>query len=71
MSARPAPTAEGENLVAVFTGELAAAGLRAWPSTIGGARAFCARYTSPERFAPPRSTSSLGFDRTCASSPAG
>ena len=51
MSARPAPTTEGENLVAVFTGELVAAGLRAWPSTIGGARAFCARYTSPERFA--------------------
>jgi len=51
VSARPALATEGEHLVAVFTGELATAGLRAWPSTIGGARAFCARSASPERFA--------------------
>jgi site-specific recombinase XerD len=50
VSARLAVSPEAEELVDVFGAELVAAGLTAWPSTMGGARAFCARYTSPERF---------------------
>ena len=51
MSARVAVSPEGEDLVVTFTAALAATGLGTWASTIGGARAFCARYTSPEWFA--------------------
>ena len=50
MSARLAVSPEGDDLVAAFTVELTAAGLGAWPSTLGGARAFCARYGSPSGF---------------------
>jgi integrase len=50
VSARLAVSAEGEDLLAAFADELVTAGLRAWPSTMGGARAFCVRYASPERF---------------------
>ncbi|HZU72727.1 MAG TPA: tyrosine-type recombinase/integrase [Acidimicrobiales bacterium] len=42
---------EDEDLIAVFAAELEAAGLRAWASTLGGARAFCARYGGPAGFA--------------------
>lgn len=42
---------EDEDLISVFAAELDAAGLRAWPSTLGGARAFCARYGGPAGFA--------------------
>ncbi|MGH8918166.1 MAG: tyrosine-type recombinase/integrase [Actinomycetes bacterium] len=51
MSARLAISTDAEDLVAAFASELAAAGLVAWPSTLGGARAFCARHTSPAAFA--------------------
>ena len=50
MSARRALTAEAEDLVDAFAAELAAAGMTAWPSTLGGARAFCARYSTPATF---------------------
>ncbi|MGI8807022.1 MAG: tyrosine-type recombinase/integrase [Acidimicrobiales bacterium] len=51
MSAPLALSTEAEDLVAAFASELVAAGLVAWPSTLGGARAFCARHTSPAAFA--------------------
>ena len=44
MTARLALTAQAEDLIDAYTAELAAAGATAWPSTVGGARAFCARY---------------------------
>ena len=51
MTARLAVSAEGEDLISTFSAELVTAGLTAWPSTVGGARAFCARYPLPEQFA--------------------
>lgn len=50
MSARLALTAEAEDLVAIFAGELVAAGLTPWPSVLGGARSFCARYPTAASF---------------------
>jgi integrase len=50
MSARLAISVEAEDLVATFAEELAAAGLGAWPSVLGGARSFCSRYGSPAGF---------------------
>ena len=40
MNARLVLTDEAEDLVAVFTDELVAAGLTPWPSMVGGARSF-------------------------------
>ena len=51
MSARLAVSPEGDDRIATFTAALSDAGLGTWPSTVGGARAFCARYASPEHFA--------------------
>ena len=51
MSAGLAISTEAEDLVGAFAAELVAAGRSAWPSTLGGARAFCARYGSPAAFA--------------------
>ncbi len=51
MSARLVISTEGEDLVAAYATDLVAAGLVAWPSTLGGARAFCARHASPAAFA--------------------
>ncbi len=42
---------EDEDLISVFAAELDAAGLGAWASTLGGARAFCAHYGGPAGFA--------------------
>ncbi|HXR61516.1 MAG TPA: site-specific integrase [Solirubrobacterales bacterium] len=50
MSARLVLTAQAEDLVGAFTAELTEAGASTWPSTIGGARAFCARYPVPAAF---------------------
>jgi site-specific recombinase XerD len=50
MSARLALTAASEDLVDAFAAELTAAGVTPWPSTLGGARAFCARYPTPATF---------------------
>lgn len=44
MTAPHALSAAAVDLVAVFAAELRAAGLGAGPSTVGGARSFCARY---------------------------
>jgi len=51
VSARLALTAQAEDLVGAFAGELTEAGATAWSSIIGGARAFCARYPVPATFA--------------------
>lgn len=51
MTARLSLTDDAEDLVAVFADELAAAGLTPWPSVVGGARSFCARYPTPAAFA--------------------
>jgi integrase len=50
MSAQLALTPEGHDLVDTFAADLAVAGLQAWASTLGGARAFCARYEDPKQF---------------------
>lgn len=50
MSPRLALTVEAENLVATFAADLTEAGMTPWPSTLGGARAFCARYSTPAAF---------------------
>lgn len=50
MTARLELTPHAEDLVDVFAAELSAAGSKPWPSTLGGARAFCARYTTPAAF---------------------
>lgn len=50
MTARHVLSVDSEDLVAAFKAELEAAGLTAWPSTVGGARAFCARYPTPGAF---------------------
>ncbi len=50
MNARLALTPEAQDLVAVFAVELTEAGLIPWPSVIGGARGFCARYPIPAAF---------------------
>ncbi len=50
MSARLVLTAQAEDLVCLFATELADAGVTAWPSTLGGARAFSARYPTPATF---------------------
>ena len=50
MSARLALSAEAQDLVALFAAELTTAGATPWPSTLGGARAFCARYPTPATF---------------------
>ncbi|MEX1272004.1 MAG: hypothetical protein WEB55_06105, partial [Acidimicrobiia bacterium] len=49
MTAPHALSDEAVDLVAAFSSELRAAGLGAAPSTLGGARSFCARY-SPADF---------------------
>lgn len=51
MNARLVLTDEAEDLVVVFTDDLVAAGLTPWPSVVGGARGFCARYPTPAAFA--------------------
>jgi integrase len=51
VSIRLALTGEAADLVGAFAVELTEAGATAWPSTIGGARAFCARYPVPATFA--------------------
>ena len=50
MTARLALTAQAEDLIDAYTAELAAAGATVWPSDVGGARAFCARYPAPATF---------------------
>jgi integrase len=50
VTARLALTAEAEDLVDAFAAALTDAGATAWASTIGGARAFCARYPIPMMF---------------------
>jgi len=50
VSARLALTGEAEDLVGAVTAELTEAAASTWPSTIGGARAFCARYPLPATF---------------------
>lgn len=50
MTARHMLSTDAEELVAAFATDLVAAGLGAWPSTLGGARAFCVRYASPASF---------------------
>jgi hypothetical protein len=50
VSARLVLTTQAEDLVGAFTAELTEAGASTWPSTIGGARAFCARYPVPATF---------------------
>jgi integrase len=50
VSTRLVLTAQAEDLVDAFTRELTEAGASTWPSTIGGARAFCARYPVPATF---------------------
>jgi len=50
VTARLALTAQAEDLIDAYTAELAAAGATVWPSDVGGARAFCARYPSPATF---------------------
>ena len=50
MNARLALTSQAEDLVATFAAALTDAGLTPWPSTIGGARSFCARYPTPATF---------------------
>jgi len=71
VTARVAVSAEGEDLISTFSAELVTAGLTTWPSTVGGARAFCARYPLPEQFATAGIDSSSRFPLTYASSPAG
>jgi len=51
VSARLVISTEAEDLVAAYATDLVAAGLVAWPSTLGGARGFCARHASPAAFA--------------------
>jgi hypothetical protein len=50
MSARLVLTAEAQDLVETFTAELVTIGATPWPSTISGARSFCARYPIPTTF---------------------
>jgi integrase len=50
MTAPHVLTAEAQDLIGAFTTDRAAAGLGAWTSTTGGARAFCSRYPDPARF---------------------
>lgn len=50
MNARLVLTAGAEDLVVTFASELAVAGLTPWPSVVGGARGFCARYPTPAAF---------------------
>jgi integrase len=50
VSARLALTSDGVDLVDAFAAELTAVGLTVGPSTIGGARGFCARYPTPATF---------------------
>jgi hypothetical protein len=50
VNARLALTEQAEDLISVFTDELVAAGLTAWPSVVSGARGFCARYPTPAAF---------------------
>ncbi|MQB01923.1 MAG: hypothetical protein GEU78_16895 [Actinobacteria bacterium] len=51
MTARLEIPADAEELVAVFAADVVTAGLGAWPSMTGGARAFCACYPDPTSFA--------------------
>jgi len=50
VSARHALSVEAADLVEVFAAELTEAGVTPWPSTLGGARAFCARHRTPATF---------------------
>jgi integrase len=50
VTARLVLTCEAEDLVATFAAALTEAGLTPWPSVIGGARSFCARYPTPAAF---------------------
>jgi hypothetical protein len=50
VTARLALTVQAEDLVEAFVAALTDAGATAWASTIGGARAFCARYPIPTMF---------------------
>ena len=50
MTAPHVLTAEAQNLIEVFAADRVAAGLGAWASITGGARAFCARYPDPAAF---------------------
>lgn len=68
MTARLALTAEAEDLVDAFAAALTDADATAWASTIGGARAFCARYPIPMMFPRLRSRSNYAFPLTSAAS---
>lgn len=61
MNARLVLTAEAEDLVAVFADDLVAAGLTPWPSMLGGARSFCARYPTPAAFSAAPVAEQLGL----------
>jgi len=50
VNARLVLTAEAEDLVETFAAELVTIGATPWPSTISGARSFCARYPIPATF---------------------
>ena len=50
MNARLVLSAQAEDLIAVYADDLTAAGLTPWPSVLGGARGFCARYPTPAAF---------------------
>jgi integrase len=50
VSARHLLTVEAEDLIEAFAADRVAAGLGAWASTAGGARAFCARFPDPSAF---------------------
>lgn len=50
MTAGHVLTVEAQNLIETFATARVAAGLGAWGSILGGARAFCARYPDPTAF---------------------
>ena len=71
MTARLALTAQAEDLIDAYTAELAAAGATVWPSDVGGARAFCARYPSLQRLLLDRSRNRSAFPVISGGSRAG
>jgi len=60
VSIRLALTGEAADLVGAFAVELTEAGATAWPSTIGGARAFCARHPSSSAWSGPPGAGGAG-----------
>lgn len=63
MTTRHVLSSDAENLVRAFATDLVGAGMVAWPSTVGGARAFCARYRSPAWFSAADVGEQLGLAR--------